>query len=292
MRLGRGVLPAVLALGLAATACGSGNTSATADTAASEASTTTTATPPTTTTQPPPPGGRRPTPRDPLRVLMAGDSLMHDVSPALLAALNDGGSAVARFVAAPSIPREDVTRALWRQQLREYDPEAIVVMIGVWEGMGIDAQAQQPIGTPAWERAYRDQLLDPYLELLTSRGAEVVWIGMPPSPDLRRSLEFAALNRAVRRASRDTPGLTYIPGDELLSHPDGSWAEILPGPRGTPQRVRRVDTTHLCAEGSVRLARPVLDHLERQWDVPVARNWPTKNWRWVFPPEECPPAPH
>ena len=286
----RAALAATLALGLLATACGSddGGSSATDDTPAGSTTTNAT-TSSTTTTEPPPPGGRRPTRQDPLRVLMAGDSLMADLSLAIASTLQDGGRAVARFVAAPSIPREGVTRALWRQQLDQFDPEAIIVMIGVWEGMGIDAQAQQPIGTPAWERAYRRELLDPYLQLLTSEGAEVVWIGMPPSPDLRRSLEFAALNRAVRRVANRSPDLTWIPGDEILSRPDGSWAEILPGPQGTPQRVRRVDTTHLCAEGAVRLARPVLRHLERQWEVPLAPNWPTRNWRWVFPPDECPP---
>jgi hypothetical protein len=283
----RAAVWATLALTLLASACGSGGGSSPA--AAGGGSPTTTAAPAsTTTTEPLPPGGRRPTPEDPLRVLLAGDSLMADLSLAISSTLQDGGSARASLVAAPSIPRDETMRSLWRQQLSTYDPDVIVLMIGVWEGMVEDALTAEPLGTLAWERSYRRNLLEPYLQLLTSEGAEVVWIGMPPSPDPRRELEWSSMNRAVRQLAEESPDLSWIPGDEILANPDGSWADVLPGPQGNPQRVRRIDTTHLCAEGVVRLARPVLNHLERQWDVPIARNWPTRNWRWVFPAEDCP----
>ena len=225
----------------------------------------------TTTTEPPPPGGRRPTAEDPLRVLMAGDSLMADLSLAISSTLQDGGNARARLVAAPSIPRDDTTRALWRQQLATYDPEVIVVMIGVWEGMAEDALAQQPLGTLAWERAYRRNLLDPYLRAAHQRGRRgrldrhAAVARRPP----RAGVVVHEPGRAP--AVRGVPDLSWVPGDEILANPDGTWDDILPGPQGNPQRVRRLDTTHLCAEGAVRLARPVLNHLERQWDVPLAR---------------------
>jgi hypothetical protein len=273
----------LLAAAVLVAGCGSGD-----DADDDEAAPTTTEAAATTTTVPLPPGGRRPTPEDPLRVLMAGDSLMADVSLAIASTVQDGGSAVAKLVAAPSIPRDDVTRALWHQQLAEYDPEVIVVMIGVWEGMAEDALTQQPLGSLAWEHEYRQGQLDPYLALLTSQGAKVVWIGMPPSPDFRRAIEWASMNRAVRNLARQSPDLTWIPGDRILANPDGSWADILPGPNGNPQRVRRIDTTHLCADGAARLAAPVLDYLRTQYEIPFAADWPTRNWRWVYPPDECP----
>jgi hypothetical protein len=279
---------ALLVAGLLVAGCGAH------DTAEQAAPLVTTTVPDATTTtaEPLPPSGRRPTPDAPLRVLMAGDSLMADVSLAIASTLQDGGAARARLVAAPSIPRDDVTRTLWRQQLDQYDPEVIVIMIGVWEGMAEDALAENALGTLAWEQEYRRNQLDPYLDLLTSTGAEVIWIGMPPSPEPRRELEWSSMNRAVRRLAEESPDLEWIPGDEILANPDGTWADILPGPQGNPQRVRRVDTTHLCAEGAVRLARPVLNHLHDEWDVPLAPHWPTRNWRWVFPADDCPPAPH
>lgn len=279
-----------IALLAALLAAGCGEPDPAPDAAADPAAASTTSTSPTTTTVAPPPGGRRPTRDDPLRVLMAGDSLMADISLALSSTLQDGGRAQARLVAAPSIPREDTTRALWRQQLDRYDPEVVVIMIGVWEGMAEDALRDQPLGTNAWLRTYRRQNLDPYLDLLTSQGAEVVWVGMPPSDEPQRQLEWSSMNRAVRQLAHESPDLRYIPGDTILAHPDGSWADVLPGPHGTPQRVRRLDSTHLCADGAARLARPVLNYLARQWDVPLAEDWPNRDWRWVFPPEDCPPV--
>ena len=108
----------------------------------------------------------------------------------------------------------------------------------------------------------------PTSQLLTSEGAEVVWIGMPPSREPDAQLEWSSDEPGRASASPRRPTTcTWIPGDEILANPDGSWADILPGPQGNPQRVRRIDTTHLCAEGAVRLARPVLNHLRR----PVGR---------------------
>jgi hypothetical protein len=283
---------AIAALAVLLAACGSPTEDPSA--AAGAESSTTTETPATTTTTtttvPPPPGGRLPTRDEPLRVLLAGDSLMADISLAVASTLNDGGRALVRLVAAPSVPRQEVTRSLWRQKLREFDPEVVVIMIGVWEGMATDALARHPLGSLEWEQDYRREALDPYLALLTSRGAEVLWVGMPPVLHERRQLEFSSMNRAVRQLSRESRDLTYIPGDQLLGGPDGGWADVLPGPLGNPQRVRRLDTTHLCPAGAERLARPVLRHIARRWAVPLAEDWPTRDWRWVFPAEDCPPA--
>ena len=233
---------------------------------------------------------RRPTTEDPLRVLLAGDSIMADVSLAIAATVQAGGRAVARFAEEPSIPRDEATRDRWRQRLARFDPEVIVVLIGVWEAMATGAPGQHPLGSVEWERAYRDRLLDPYVELMATRGAKIVWIGMPPVLDARRQRGFNAMNRAVRHSAEVSTELTYVPGDRILARPDGSWTAFLPGPQGNPQRVRRVDTTHLCADGAVRLARPVLRLIDRQWDVPFPPNWPSRGWRSGFPAEECPPA--
>lgn len=232
---------------------------------------------------------RQPTAEDPLRVLMAGDSLLLDVSRAITATVQAGGRAVARLAEEPGIPRDESTRDRWRQRLARFDPEVIIVLIGVWEAMATGVPGQPPLGSIAWERAYRDRLLDPYVELLASRGAKVVWIGMPPVLDARRQRGFNAMNRAVRHAAEASAGLTYVSGDRILARPDGSWTAFLPGPQGNPQRVRRLDTTHLCADGAVRLARPVLRFVDRQWDLPLAPNWPSRGWRRSFPPNQCPP---
>lgn len=275
----RTLVASLLAIVLLATACGSSDPTRTAlaDELEQAAAASTT-------------DERRPTAEDPLRVLMAGDSLMADVSHAIASAVQDGGRAVPRLAEEPSIPRDEATRDRWRQRLARFDPEVIIVLIGVWEAMATGTPGQYPLGSVEWERAYRERLLDPYVELLASRGAKVLWIGMPPVHDARRQRGFNAMNRAVRHSAEESADLTYVPGDRILARADGSWRAFLPGPQGNPQRVRRVDTTHLCPWGAVHLARPVLRFIDRQWDVPLAPNWPYRNWRRAFPPEDCPPA--
>jgi len=283
MKLRRSLLAGFVALALLATACGADDREGTA--AAAELQEDLGQVPeaaPTTEE-------RRPTAEDPLRVLMAGDSIMLDVSRAVSASVQAGGRAVARLAEEPSIPRDEDTRDRWRQRLARFDPEVIVILIGVWEAMATGGPGQHPLGSVEWERAYRDRLLDPYVELLASRGAKVVWIGMPPVLNAARQRGFNAMNRAVRHSAEASDALSYVPGDQILARPDGSWTAFLPGPQGNPQRVRRVDTTHLCADGVVRLARPVLRFIDRQWGVPPAPNWPSRGWRQGFPADECPP---
>ena len=189
-------------------------------------------------------------------MLMAGDSLLADISLAIASTVQDGGRAVARLAEEPSIPRDEATRDRWRQRLARFDPEVIVILIGRVGGAWPRAPRPNSPSAP-WNGSapIRDRLLDPYVELLASRGAKVVWIGMPPVLDARRQRGFNAMNRAVRHLAEESTDLTYVPGDRILARPDGSWTAFLPGPQGNPQRVRRIDTTHLCADGAVRLAR-------------------------------------
>jgi len=278
----RSLLAALLAVALLASACGEGDGDGTA--AAAELQEALQREPEAAATT----DERRPTAEDPLRLMMAGDSLMADTALAIASTVQDGGRAVARLAEEPSIPRTDDVRDRWRQRLARFDPELVVVLIGVWESMATGGPSRYPLGSVEWERAYRQRLLDPYVELLSSRGAKVLWIGMPPVPDARRQRGFTAMNRAVRHLAEESPALTYVPGDRILARSDGRYTAFLPGPQGNPQRVRRVDDTHLCAWGAVRLARPTLRYIDRQWDIPLAPNWPYRNWRWVFPRAECP----
>ena len=88
---------------------------------------------PTTTTTSVPPGGRQPTPEDPLRVVLAGDSVMNGLAPAIATALNEGGDSQVQFDLAPSIARDTASRVLWQQQLDATSPDLVVMLIGTWE---------------------------------------------------------------------------------------------------------------------------------------------------------------
>jgi len=245
--------------------------------------------PTTTTTTPVPPGGRQPTPEDPLRVVLAGDSVTNGLAPAIATALNEGGDSQVQFDLAPSIARDTASRVLWQQQLEATRPDLVVMLIGTWERG--DA-AFQP-GDPNWAPQYQAQVLDPFAEMVTDAGAQILWIGMPAVDSEPDTLQLVALNSQFQALADRDEHVDYIEGGDYLNGPDGGYTDRLPGADGTLERVRRLDGLHLCPEGSERLAVPVLEYAQQQWNVAVAPGWETMPWReppTLDKPEECPPV--
>lgn len=246
-------------------------------------------TPPrTTTTTTTPPGGRQPTPDDPLRVVLAGDSVMGDLAPAVIDALNRGGSSEARFVLSPGVGLDATADVLWRQQLETFDPEVVVILVGTWETGG---DLGRP-GAPGWRALYDEEILDPFVELVTGMGADLVWVGMPAVLDVGSTFLLAELNDAYAGLEERFDAVTYVPGGEFVAAPTGGYAEFLDGPDGL-ERVRRTDGLHLCPGGAVRMAEPILDQIAGRWNVATADDWRTGAWREapiLLKPEECPPV--
>jgi hypothetical protein len=220
-------------------------------------------------------------------VLLAGDSMMGNLAPALEAALDGGGLVDAKFVLSPAVARDATSQVLWQTQLAEFDPDVIVLMMGVWE------RGQEPsVGQPGWREQYEATLLNPFAQLLTSSGAKVVWVGMPAVPDPIVTLEFAALDQAFEGLSQRYPDqFQYVDGGAEVSAPDGGHIEVVPIPGGGELRLRRVDGTHLCPDGVVLISRPVLRIIQHDWNVPLLDRWEQAPWRLpenVERAEECP----
>lgn len=244
---------------------------------------------PTTTTTSLPPGGRQPTPADPLRVVLAGDSVMNGLAPAIATALNEGGDSAVQFDLAPSIARDTASRVLWQQQLEQTRPDLVVMLIGTWER----GDANFEPGDPNWAPWYQEQVLDPFAEMVTGSGARILWIGMPAVASESDTLQLVALNSQFAALAERDDAVDYVEGGDFLNGPDGGYTDRLPAADGTVERVRRVDGLHLCPGGSERLAVPVIEYAQQQWNVRVAEGWESMPWReppTLDHPEECPPV--
>lgn len=240
-----------------------------------------------------PPGGRRPTGADPLRVLVTGDSVAFDLAGPLVWALNAGGQVDAGFVLDPSIARDDVARLLWQQRVETVDPEVIVVLMGTWESFLAVGQAEDAgtsVFAPEWLGRYRAEVVEPWLDAVTASGAEVVWVGQPAAADWGRSLQFARLNEVYAAVADTRSEVTFVDGAAELSGPQGPFTDVGVDAFGRPVRWRNLDGLHLCADGAVRLAEPVIRTLQDRWDVRVGPGWRQGDWRLQvgYPPEECP----
>ena len=225
-----------------------------------------------------------------LEVVLGGDSVMAGLVPAVRAALGD--QAQVDHLAAPTISTVS-GRVVWHTGIDELDPDLVVVLVGAWEVL-------QPGFAPTeagWTTTYAREVLDPLAASLTAGGARVLWVEMHTATDVLTTLSFAVLGAQVRALTERNAAIDVIDAGDVVDGPGDVIADVLPGPDGTQQRIRRLDGTgvHLCPAGVVRLAGSVLEWIVDQVDDPVTLVAGWERARWSRPPdldnpEECPPA--
>jgi peptidoglycan/LPS O-acetylase OafA/YrhL/lysophospholipase L1-like esterase len=202
----------------------------------------------------------------PLRILLVGDSVSYDAEPAMLAALNATGAATASGASKAGFGLSVSTfdwRTTWPRLVREHRPELVVASFGGWDEPFIAAQPEAYAG-----------LLDEAIAVLSADGARVLLAGQQVNVD-RDGTPRARASRAAFRAAvdRHAPTTAFVDLDPALT-PGGVFAPHLDGPRG-PERVRKLDGTHLCPAGAARVARAVLDAITPAWRLPP----PDPAWR-------------
>ena len=220
-----------------------------------------------------PPSQRQPTSADPLRVYFGGDSVAQAVSESFRRLATDSrvisSSIDFRFSTGLSRPDYFDWPARVRKVLRRVpEPEAIVLMFG--------ANDVQPIMTPsgpagtgsaAWLAEYRRRVAS-MMQLLTSSGIPVYWLGQPL---MRSDLFTKRINELddiyASEAARHV-GVTFIDTRPALSDSHGRYAAYLPDSSGRPVLIRAPDGVHLTDAGGARVARVLMVALRRRWSLP------------------------
>lgn len=260
-----------------ATACSSGDQATSVD-----PTTTTTDATVTTTSAPAVPDGRP-------RIVLGGDSVMGNLAPGVIAALGD--QVDAHYLAQARISGDAAARQAWADTIEEQDPDLVVVHVGSWEVLSPDFHPTDGNGFDA----YATEQLDPFVELLTSGGAEVLFIGPAAARAEQRTVNLMSLNRELILLTERNPAVDFLNAGTYVNDPTGGFTETLPGPDGVPVRIRRTDDLglHLCPAGVVRLATPVLEWIGDHLDQPpvLVEGWEHGSWS-VPPglekPEQCP----
>lgn len=233
----------------------------------------------------------------PLRVTLAGDSVMAGLAPAVTAALEGGGDADVEFVLTPSVLRDATVRFSWSRQLESFDPDVVVMLVGTWElgevtnGVGASVTSSDP----GWQRVYADEILDPWIDLVTADGARVVWLGAPAVATEEVSLLFESLNVAYRDLADRREEVVYVDTTRALAGvgggADAGFVATGTDERGQLVRLRQVDGLHLCPDGAVRLAEALVDELEQTRSLSLPVGWQSAGWRndEEYPRGSCPP---
>ncbi len=256
----------LLALALLLAACGDDDgTAATTSTSTTAPSTTTTTAPAPTTTGAPEP---QPLPGGALEVVVLGDSVMHDASAAIEAALPATGAATVRpasafglgFSSAAGIPFADAADDLLAPPF-----DQAVVMIGSWDHLGVQRDPE----------AYAEDVRSA-LTTLTEGGRSVLLLGEPPArPGKGEEPVRRAVNEVLASVSAEVPGVTYLPTDRVIGDAQGDY--VMSGPDGL---LRKPDGRHLCPAGATRFGQAVLDSLSETWQLPAADPaWALGAWR-------------
>ncbi len=251
-----------------------------------------------------------PSPADPLHVLLLGDSVMHDASYGIAAALQATGEVTVYTRTIDGFGLDNASNwPISIPNLIRQTGAQLVVATWSWDQYGPTTPnaLHQPVQYTRLLRRAVSTMLTP------GNGVEgVVFTQFPKSGELaaadpadqvaynaERRAGVAAWNDIARDMTSYFPGrVMYLPlADSVLL--DGKFSAWLP-PEGDPHapssawiRVRKLDSVHLCPEGSARYADALLADMTSIFRLaPAVGDWSQGSWtsdpNFNNPPGACP----
>jgi uncharacterized protein len=213
----------------------------------------------TTTTIPRVVLNRHPTPVNPLRVLILGDSLGIDLGDVLVNDLDETGVVHATLDGEVStgLTRPDYFN--WPAELAVdlplYTPQVIVIMLGANDAQDFPGPPDVPFGTTAWDNIYRLRV-SAFMTEATSRGAQVIWVGMPPMQSPALSAGMQRIDGIVSAEAGDHRDVDFVSSWTVLGTSTGQFtAYLVEG--GQEVNVREPDGTHITPGGAQVLSSVV-----------------------------------
>jgi len=230
--------------------------------------------------------GVNPSPADPLRVWIVGDSVMHDSSPAITASLAATGDA--RVVADSSFGGWGLTtQAAWvadsQQIIATYHPE---VVIGTWSWDDLAAGDDRTAYTALLRQALSvwmapgDGVEAVVLIQFPQVGPNLLW----PAGARRRvwaeqTREQDDWDTIAHNVVGDFPGHAVYLSTSSLFAPDGRFFTWAPAPDGGWVRARQIDNTHLCPPAAAEMTQLVVSDLAPALGLaPPASGWESGAW--------------
>jgi uncharacterized protein len=149
------------------------------------------------------------------------------------------------------------------------DPDLVIAMFGENDHQSLQTVAGQreaQLGTGDWPTAYRERVLQ-LMRIATSRGAKVVWAGLPMSSDGRWQEHSLRMNAIFELAAGISPNVAYFDAWERFRSPrDGKYtAYFREGDRVI--LIREGDGLHFNAIGYTILAREIAETAVEEFDL-------------------------
>jgi hypothetical protein len=217
------------------------------------------------------------TPTKPLRLWIAGDSLV--VVPGESVLRETAGNRAFDTVAAidgriaSGLERPDVFN--WFTHVREVmekrKPRAVVVMFGGNDDHGFmtGVPEERDVGTfgsPTWRAEYRRRVAA-VMDTVTSKGGYVVWIGLPISRDAEQTLRYDVINAIVQTEAAKRAGrVSYLDTYFFFAGDDGGYAQYIEDATGKLVKMRAEDGVHFERAAGDLIADEVLERLGERYD--------------------------
>ncbi|MGH9184814.1 MAG: DUF459 domain-containing protein, partial [Acidimicrobiales bacterium] len=209
---------------------------------------------PTTTTLPP---RRTPTAEAPLRLLLAGDSLMGNISEGFGRLVRDDPrlSYVADAQVSTGLARPDVLDwpSYLAQQITANGPEVVVLIFGANDDQPLVTAdgGVASLGSDEWRAEYGRRVAQ-IMDVGADAGRTVVWLGMPSVARERLDAAKDVMNDVARIEADKRPSVSFVDTVAVFGGP--GYRETLALPDGNEIRLRIRDGVHLTADACDVLA--------------------------------------
>lgn len=207
-----------------------------------------------------------PTPADPLRLHVMGDSMVRFFGDVMVGLANDTGviEASTEHQLSSGLSRPDFydwpTRIV--EVLAAEDPDAVVLMFG-----GNDAQAIVVDGqiarrfSDAWVQEYSARV-GHVMDLVTTDPDRVlIWVGQPIMEDPEYDSRMQGVNEVFEAEAAKRNRVHYVDTRDLFRGPNGGFSRYVADADGQLADVRLTDGVHLSTIGGRWLSQVLLDEL-------------------------------
>ena len=214
---------------------------------------------------------RKPTGKNKLRVAVIGDSLASGLGvylervlrPALVRVSRQG-----RISTGLARPDYFDWPAAMSEIVDNFQPDLIVVMLGENDNQALRNAAgheETPVGTYEWPQAYGERVED-FMRLATSKGARVVWVGLPIVSDKGRWGILERQNAVFDQSATGVRDVTYLDTWDMFESPDGGYTAYYRSD-GKVELIRESDGLHFNAAGYELLARAVVEAAQQEFGL-------------------------
>jgi hypothetical protein len=226
-----------------------------------------------TTTVPPDvvrPVLRPPAAGDPLRVYIGGDSIIRDAGDAFLNVASDTPlfETVLHYENATGLTRPDFYDwpAAFADDMATHRPEVAFILFGGNDSQGLvggDGRTYPGPSDPGWQEEYARRV-GAVMDVLRADDRIVFWVGLPPMRDDGFDGRARIMNAIYEQEASTRPWMSYLDTRPIFGDDDGRYVARKADADGDLVDLRQEDGVHLSQPGATRLARVMLDLIDRE----------------------------